>query len=524
MNNDTAEGGAARQDTPAEAQAPEGTPVATHDERTEAATAGTASTTDAAKIAEDTGVSAGEDTVTGQQGGAAAPASTQPPASAQPIEAAPPSSALPPPPAEPQPAGRRGGGCASVIWTLIVVAVLAVGAFFTRATWWPAVEPYVGELLPATAGGAGSELAGKIEGVLADQATMHKSLADLGAALKTLQDKVGSVEGRVDTLAGRIEGPGGPPAVAAAGSAAGAASTAQPAVAAAVAGIGQKAEALGRQTETLVKQTEALSQQTETLAKQTTAVGKQAETLSQRVDELAHRADGVDAQLSQLAEAPAAAKALMPRVDALETDSLQTKRLADRFREVETATKETVDKAQHMAAVVLAVQQLKAALAGSAPFADQLTAAQALATDDAGLHDALAALDPYAAKGVPTFAVLRARFTAVAAAVSRGPDATEAGEGWGERTLRRLTSLVTIRRVGSTALQAGGTDAALAQAEDALAAGDLAGAVAALAGVEGSDAEPLQPWLADARARLTADKAIADAETRAIAQLRAARG
>lgn len=433
------------------------------------------------------------------------------------VAPAPPSSA----PAAPPPPAARGGGFAAVLWTLVAIAAVGVGGFFTRAMWWPAVEPFVGGLLPAATPGAGAgpDFAARLEGTVAEQTAMRQGLADLAATLKGLQDKLAAVEGRVDGLAGQIgalksqpeaAAPGAPPAV-------------PQALAATVAGVGQRAEALGRQTEALVKQTEALSRQTETLARETVAVGSKAESLAQRIDDLARRADGFEAQLAQVADAPVTAKALMPRVDALEADSLQTKRLADRFREVETATKETVDKAQHLAATVLAVQQLKAALAGSGPFSAQLASLRALARDDAELQAALASLEPRAANGIPSLAALQGSFPAVAAAVSRA-GAARAGESWGERTLNRLAGLVTVRRVGPAAVEAGGTEGALALAEQTLGAGDLAGAVAALDAVQGADAEPLQPWLADARARLVAERALADTEMRATARLREARG
>ena len=511
MSDDTAEGGSAkeglaRRDKPADAPEAGATPGSAE---TGAAEMGAAET------------------------GSAEPESTETELAAVRTPAAPPAEAAPPPPPSaapspapsptPAPAAKRGGGCAGVLWTLVVVALIAVGGFFTRATWWPLVEPHVGGLLPATAAG-GSELAAKVEGVLADQASLRQSLTALAGTVKGVEDKLAAIESRVDGLAGRIEAPQPTPAAATAATAAGTAPGAgQPAVTAAITGISQKAEALGRQTETLVKQTETLSRQTETLAKETLAVGSKAETLAGRIDELARRTEGVEAQLAPLAEAPAAAKALLPRVDALEADSLQTKRLADRFREVETASKETVGRAQHLAASVLAIQQLKAALAASGPFAAQLASAQALARDDADLAAQLAVLDPLAAQGIPSVAILNSRFGATAAAVSRAALAT-AGESWGERALDRLSALVTIRRVGPAALAAGGTEGALAQAEEALTAGDLAGALAALEGVQGPGAEALQPWLAAARARLAADKAIAEAEGRAIARLREARG
>ena len=507
MSDDTAEGAAARRDTPGGAAREDTTPSA----EARDIVAGDAT---AASGADDT-IAPAADATTAAEPPTGASGTTVSGTAAPPAEAAPPPSPAPSPtPAPtPAPAAKRGGGCAGVLWTLVVVALIAVGGFFTRATWWPLVEPHVGGLLPATAAG-GSELAAKVEGVLADQASLRQSLTALAGTVKGVEDKLAAIESRVDAL---------PAPVVAAGGTAPAATAGQPAVTAAITGISQKAEALGRQTETLVKQTETLSRQTETLAKETLAVGSKAETLAGRIDELARRTESFEAQLAPLAEAPAAAKALLPRVDALEADSLQTKRLADRFREVETASKETVGRAQHLAASVLAIQQLKAALAASGPFAAQLASAQALARDDADLAAQLALLDPLAAQGIPSVAILNSRFAATAAAVSRGALAT-AGESWGERALNRVSALVTIRRVGPAALAAGGTEGALAQAEEALTAGDLAGALAALEGVQGPGAEALQPWLADARARLAADKTIAEAEGRAIARLREARG
>ncbi len=174
------------------------------------------------------------------------------------------------------------------------------------------------------------------------------------------------------------------------------------------------------------------------------------------------------------------------------------------------------------AAAALAVGQLTQALNGSGPFSAELNAVKAFAKDDAEMAAAIAALEPRAAGGVPTVSELRARFPAVAEAVSRADTKLE-GEGWVENALNRLRSLVSVRRKGDTAVAAGGADAALAGAEGALAAGDLAAAVQALETLEPPAAEAAAGWLGDAHARMTAERLLATLQARAISLL-AARG
>jgi hypothetical protein len=85
---------------------------------------------------------------------------------------------------------------------------------------------------------------------------------------------------------------------------------------------------------------------------------------------------------------------------------------------------------------------------------------------------------------------------------------------WREQTLARLRGLVTIRRIdgpshtGSGGGSGGGSEGVVAAAQTALARGDLAGAVAALAPLTGVDAEAARPWLLMARERLAAEAAL----------------
>jgi hypothetical protein len=110
----------------------------------------------------------------------------------------------------------------------------------------------------------------------------------------------------------------------------------------------------------------------------------------------------------------------------------------------------------------------------------------------------------------------------LAADLAAGTAATPAPSGWTAAILARLRGLVTIRRVdgGSTS----GAAAAVDDARQRLAAGDLAGAVAALDKLSGDPAKAALPWLRQAQRRLAVEAALRQVETLATARLGAAAG
>jgi hypothetical protein len=191
--------------------------------------------------------------------------------------------------------------------------------------------------------------------------------------------------------------------------------------------------------------------------------------------------------------------------------------------EVQTAVDKAEQQASQPVAAVLAVNQLADALGRSGGYARQLEAVRVIVGENPALTEPLDRLGAWADAGLATLGQLQGEFPAVAQQVAQ-TSYQSGGEGWLDDVTNRLTSLVTVRRVGDAALASGGTDAALAQAEAALKAGDLSGAVQALAGLEGQAAEAASPWLAKARDRVDAEKALADLRLAAIAQLDAARG
>jgi hypothetical protein len=152
------------------------------------------------------------------------------------------------------------------------------------------------------------------------------------------------------------------------------------------------------------------------------------------------------------------------------------------------------------AALIIALAQLREAVAGDAPFPTALAAARHLAEGRTEIEALLAELERLAVAGAPTNATLSAAFPALVDAVLKASPAAEAP--WYERALARLRGVVTVRRVGAD-VAGDDPEARVARAEAALAASDLATAVAEM---EPLTATPeVAAWLEGARARLAQD-------------------
>jgi len=237
---------------------------------------------------------------------------------------------------------------------------------------------------------------------------------------------------------------------------------------------------------------------------------------------LSARLDAVERRLKAVASGGGANTA------ALEAEIADLRRraaaLEDRLRaavaklegEIAALARKRAGAASASAALVLAVAQLRDAARGSGPFATALEAVRRLAGDDAALAEPLATLAQYAATGAPSQAVLRARFSALADKIVRAA-AAETGGDWTARTLARLESLVTVRKLGE--VEGDSAEAVVARAESRLDLGDLAAAVAEVEKLSGAPAEVAAGWLADARKRLAVDRAVAALAARGAAAL-----
>lgn len=198
-------------------------------------------------------------------------------------------------------------------------------------------------------------------------------------------------------------------------------------------------------------------------------------------------------------------------------DAAAVLRLADRVEKVEAGFRDMQARRSSAAALLLAVGQLREALAAAMPYDAELRALKALAGNDAEVGAAVDILKPRAAAGIPTLTVLTARLDAQASAIIRAQVLPEQ-QGWWRQTIDRLASLVTIEREDGNA--AGSSPAAiLARAQAALAAGDLAGAVAEMDGLSNGPAEQAAPWVADAKARLAAGKAVSEVTAHVVAAI-----
>ena len=191
--------------------------------------------------------------------------------------------------------------------------------------------------------------------------------------------------------------------------------------------------------------------------------------------------------------------------------------VAPQLREQIAAQEATATRRAETAALMLAAGQLRAALAGDQPFAEDLAALRDLAGDRPGFAETIEPLAARAGSGIPTLAGLRETFPETARAVTQAGQSEKLAEslgtepdsqGWVDSTISRLSSLVTVRPVGD-AVEGEGPAARVARAEARLDAGDLDAAVAELSSLTGAPAEGAADWLAQARARLAADAAAA---------------
>ncbi|HEY6335977.1 MAG TPA: uroporphyrinogen-III synthase [Alphaproteobacteria bacterium] len=275
-----------------------------------------------------------------------------------------------------------------------------------------------------------------------------------------------------------------------------------------------------QQLQALRTRLEALESRVET-AKSGAAAGPGAELsaktaeLTDAVGAMQRRVKALEGSLGELANRPEPKPGADP--EKLATLADQTASLGQRVADLEASTKKNSEAIGRHAALILAVGQLREALARNTPYERALAAVAHLAEDDATLDGPLARLKDHATSGVATRADLAQHFDAVSLAAARAAS-EPAGSGWAEEALARLSHLFVVRRVNGD-VAGNDTDAVLARAGGRLDAGDLAGAVAQLAALHGTAAEAVKPWLDEANARLAADRALDEIGARAIARL-----
>lgn len=201
----------------------------------------------------------------------------------------------------------------------------------------------------------------------------------------------------------------------------------------------------------------------------------------------------------------APAPASMPTASSAEIAALQT-----RVEALEASQTRTVNAA----AAALAAASLAEATQSSGPFESELAALERVLP----LSGEVRALRPYAESGVPSRAALAADFDAAAAKAAIA--ARDPGEraGFFARMAHALSAIVTIRRVGAGGA---GPDAVLARAGDAVAQGDLEGALKVLRELPPKGIQAIAPWRSRALQRVAVDRQVASIRAQALTDLMA---
>jgi hypothetical protein len=210
--------------------------------------------------------------------------------------------------------------------------------------------------------------------------------------------------------------------------------------------------------------------------------------------------------------------ALTERVDGIAARLEEISALVGRVGALETASDRNSGILADAVALSLAASQLRRAVETGAPYPGALATLKTFTVDDPDLATHLAALAAAAQSGVTTRAALTAGFAdTIAAVLSAVPDEADTLE----RMLGRLQEVVRVRRIGGSV--SGDTpEAVVARAEFLLDAGDVAGALEVLSGLDGAAARAAQGWSARARTHLDAAAALAGIEAYALARLTAA--
>jgi hypothetical protein len=227
---------------------------------------------------------------------------------------------------------------------------------------------------------------------------------------------------------------------------------------------------------------------------------------SKRDDELASGLRAAQSRLDTTAKALDAFVAAQRDLPAPATKA-DLDKLDARIVTIETATKSlaasaaaagAADKSseQNLRVAVLA-SALWSAVERGAPFTTELAALKPQIKDP----QALAALEPFAATGVPSPAALARELADIVPAITRVAEPQSAVEGGGllQRLKARASEYVQIRPVGET--PGDNTSAVVARITAETARADNAGALADLAKLPPAARAPAQAWIAKVQAR-----------------------
>ncbi|CAN5149814.1 mitofilin family membrane protein [soil metagenome] len=184
-------------------------------------------------------------------------------------------------------------------------------------------------------------------------------------------------------------------------------------------------------------------------------------------------------------------------------------RLEARLAALESGQQRAIDAA----AAALAVATLADAAGGAKPFSDELAGLEGVLP----LSPDLRALTRLAQSGAPTRAGLAAEFATLAGRADVAARDPGRNGDFLAKLRHALSSIVSIRQVGST--QGSTPDALLGQAQKRLNEGDIEGALAAIEPLPPGAQTVLAPWRAAAERRVEIDRHIAAIRADALAGL-----
>src|SRR5436190_222915 len=157
--------------------------------------------------------------------------------------------------------------------------------------------------------------------------------------------------------------------------------------------------------------------------------------------------------------------------------------------------------------VALGIQQLRPALVGHGPFRDELILIRRVMPSEPDLVQAFETLSAYADRGVPTMRELQSRFPHLASAVVLSGMLGNNGSGF-DRAVIATGAALRLHAVAQWVYDPRPVSEIVSEARTQLDAGDLRGALTALAKLPEGEAKIAAAWIGDARSRLAADQVL----------------
>jgi hypothetical protein len=208
------------------------------------------------------------------------------------------------------------------------------------------------------------------------------------------------------------------------------------------------------------------------------------------------------------------------RIDSLEAALRETngqiEKLSAATAELQTRVRETGAGSDRASRMAVAAAALRAAVERGDPYASELAIVKPLTSDAASV----AALEPFAASGVPSQAAFGQELAAIVRPMLATTTEAPRDGGFLEKLQANAEKLVRIRPIE----EARGDDrvAVLTRIEQRAAQGNVGGALSELAKLPAEARAPLQAWTAKAEARTKAVEASRRLAADAVAALKAA--